>query len=152
MGAMVASTGRILLALAVLMTLPGCVPSRHQLDPYSEEGPEARQIEAEARLRCVARRGAEHTPEAAFVTDACSMWPNSVWVDCCVHHDMDYWCGGSAEDRKRSDRALRACVSDAGRPRTSALMYWGVRAGGPPWMPMSHRWGYGWPWPRGYDD
>jgi len=26
----------------------------------------------------------------------------------------------------------------------------GVRVGGTPYLPTRFRWGYGWPWPRGY--
>jgi hypothetical protein len=26
----------------------------------------------------------------------------------------------------------------------------GVRIGGTPYLPTRFRWGYGWPWPRGY--
>jgi hypothetical protein len=26
----------------------------------------------------------------------------------------------------------------------------GVRVGGSPYWPTRYRWGYGWPWPRGY--
>ena len=29
-------------------------------------------------------------------------------------------------------------------------MYLGVRAGGSPYWPASYRWGYGWPYGRGY--
>ena len=31
-------------------------------------------------------------------------------------------------------------------------MLTGVRIGGSPYFPTSYRWGYGWPYPRGYQD
>ena len=71
------------------------------------------------------------------------MWFDRTWDQCCVDHDIAYWCGGSAEERKQADRALRACV-DALTPSWLAwTTYLGVRIGGHPLFPVHYRWGFG---------
>jgi len=50
-----------------------------------------------------------------------------------------------------ADQTLRACVAKQSESGVIAtLVYWGVRVGGNPWLPAYWRWGYGWPWGRGY--
>ncbi len=68
-----------------------------------------------------------------------------------MEHDIDYWCGGSAEDRRRADRELRDCVSQVAGGVLPGMMRAGVRVGGAPWYPVPWRWGYGWDYCRGYD-
>jgi hypothetical protein len=34
------------------------------------------------------------TPTRAFLTDGCSWWPDGAWQECCVTHEIAYWCGG----------------------------------------------------------
>jgi len=94
---------------------------------------------------------------APFTTDGCSLFPdrslisNADWCDCCVAHDLAYWRGGTAEERTDADRRLRECVAGAtGNTRLAELMYAGVRSGGGPYFLTPYRWGYGWPWGRGY--
>lgn len=93
---------------------------------------------------------------APFMSDGCSAFPDgtsaqkTLWLKCCTEHDYDYWKGGSAEQRLASDRALKQCVAKAGEPTIAALMLAGVRVGGSPYLPTDFRWGYGWPFPRGY--
>lgn len=73
------------------------------------------------------------------------------WRDCCVAHDVVYWRGGTSDERLGADEALRACVLARTQDAPLAwLMYRGVRAGGVPWLPTTYRWGYGWPFGRGY--
>ncbi len=91
------------------------------------------------------------TPPYPFTTDGCSMWPNDGWVDCCVEHDIAYWCGGTSDDRQRADAALRDCVAKDHSATLAWMMYWGVRVGGVPWQPFPWRWAYGWDCCRGYD-
>jgi hypothetical protein len=93
---------------------------------------------------------------APFTTDGCSVFPDgtlqqqSLWVECCIRHDLAYWQGGSYAARLAADEALRACVAAVGEPEIAAVMLAGVRVGGSPYFPTTYRWGYGWPWPRGY--
>lgn len=94
---------------------------------------------------------------APFTTDGCSLFPdrslisNDDWCDCCIAHDLAYWRGGTAEERADADRQLRDCVARAtGNTRLAELMYAGVRTGGGPYFLTTYRWGYGWPWGRGY--
>lgn len=106
-----------------------------------------------------------HTSQAnelkPFTTDGCSLWmdgtleqPN-LWRHCCVAHDLDYWMGGSEEQRKKSDENIQACVNEAQGSGMATYMYKNVRWGGSPYWMNYYRWGYGWDyldglWPRGY--
>lgn len=96
-----------------------------------------------------------------FATDGCSLWidgppgnPN-LWRHCCVAHDLAYWIGGTKEQRKQADEAMKQCIKDAQQPLIASHTYNSVRMGGGPYWPSSYRWGYGWSyldgsWPRGY--
>lgn len=91
-----------------------------------------------------------------FTTDGCSVFPdgtteqNALWIECCIRHDFAYWQGGTALDREQADSALQQCVADLGKKDISSLMHFGVRMGGSPFYPTWYRWGYGWPYLRGY--
>lgn len=95
------------------------------------------------------------TPPSAFATDGCSLFPDRLpggpdWRGCCVSHDLAYWRGGSADDRLDADRALKACVGEQAHPWLGSFMYAGVRMAGGPSLPTPFRWGFGWPYGRGY--
>jgi hypothetical protein len=109
-------------------------------------------IAREAREQCTAQRGVGRLPPHEFTTDGCSLFPDGQWRHCCVAHDKQYWCGGTAGQRAQADAILGACVAEASSPWMGGLMRLGVRVGGVPWLPFWFRWGYGWPWPRPYDD
>jgi protein tyrosine phosphatase (PTP) superfamily phosphohydrolase (DUF442 family) len=92
-----------------------------------------------------------------FSSDGCSLFPDGTirdrtkWCDCCLGHDIAYWQGGTSEERKKADEALRACVLDRTKNKNLAeTMYLGVRAGGHPAFPAWYRWGYGWPYGTDY--
>jgi hypothetical protein len=91
-----------------------------------------------------------------FTTDGCSRFPDgtptqqTLWLACCTAHDRAYWQGGTYQERYQADLVLRRCVAKVGEPGIAALMLAGVRVGGSPLWPTRFRWGYGWPWPRGY--
>ena len=91
-----------------------------------------------------------------FTTDGCSVFPDgtvkqqSLWVNCCIRHDLAYWKGGSHNDKLIADQALSSCVASVGEPEIAQIMLAGVRVGGSAYFPTSYRWGYGWPFPRGY--
>lgn len=93
---------------------------------------------------------------APFTTDGCSAFPDGtsaqadLWQDCCARHDIAYWMGGSRAQRGQADSDLQACVESAGEPQIAALMLAGVTVGGTPYLPTDFRWGYGWPFTRGY--
>jgi len=74
----------------------------------------------------------------------------TLWLSCCTEHDKAYWQGGTYRDRRKADEELRRCVANVGEPGIAALMLAGARVGGSPYWPTRFRWGYGWPWPRGY--
>jgi hypothetical protein len=146
----ICTAGRVVAAALVLLLCVACTPSRSTLKPpymlrgseYSEQ--ELRQIAAN---RCEVEESRAALPPAPFTTDGCTIWPDGKWTECCIEHDMAYWCGGSASERRRADNALRACVEERSGRVNAALMYFTVRVTGTPWLPIWWRWGYGYPWP-----
>jgi hypothetical protein len=139
-------SGSVWVATAVC----GCTPTRSLLrPPYDILGAEFSETELQdlAMNRCANAGPAGATlPPSRFTTDGCSLLPNGSWTECCVEHDMAYWCGGSKAMRRSADRSLQACVSSAGHPALSRLIYFGVRVGGSALAPAPWRWGYGHPW------
>jgi len=93
---------------------------------------------------------------APFVSDRCSLYPEGpvndkeAWCHCCVDHDLSYWMGGGEGDRQRADETLQQCVTQSGHSSVAAWMHLGVRSFGGPYWPTGYRWGYGWPYLRGY--
>lgn len=96
---------------------------------------------------------------APFSSDGCSGFidgsptEKSAWTHCCEIHDISYWAGvGGEEAHTKSDEDLKQCVSAAGYPNVGAIMYGAVRGMKIPntTMPLSFRWGYGWPNVMGY--
>jgi len=91
-----------------------------------------------------------------FTSDGCSLFPDgtikkqNLWLHCCIAHDIDYWQGGTKDQRLASDKRLRSCVARVGKSGIATLMLAGVRVGGTPYLPTSFRWGYGWTYPRFY--
>lgn len=92
-----------------------------------------------------------------FSSDGCSLFPDADlltdqdWCDCCLHHDVAYWKGGTEEQREQADNNLRDCVEEKTRnPVLASVMYEGVRVGGSPYFYNWYRWGYGWPYERKY--
>jgi hypothetical protein len=91
-----------------------------------------------------------------FTSDGCSAFPdgtikeNELWLECCQDHDYTYWKGGTYQERLTADKKLRECVTAVGEPIIANLMLAGVRVGGTPFLPTRFRWGYGWPFLRGY--
>lgn len=92
-----------------------------------------------------------------FTSDGCSLFPDGTfkdpgkWCSCCQDHDLSYWQGGSAEARNQADATLRDCVlARTNDSQLAETMYLGARVGGHPAFPAWYRWGYGWPYGRGY--
>jgi hypothetical protein len=132
----------------LLLATAGCAGAINTIGGHDEA--ELEQWAAHARELCIRRTGQK--PPHPFTTDGCTLAPDGAWQSCCVDHDMVYWCGGSAADRSVADGEFRRCVAEKGGPTRARIMYWGVRLGGTPWLPAYWRWGYGWPWPRGYTE
>lgn len=92
-----------------------------------------------------------------FESDGCSAFPNgtftqkNLWLDCCVEHDKAYWQGGTVAQRAGADQQLKSCVVGVDQPWIGNLMLAGVRVGGLPYWPTPFRWGFGWPYMRGYE-
>ena len=91
-----------------------------------------------------------------FISDGCSSFPDgtlehkNLWLQCCTAHDLAYWKGGTYLERVEADLKLEQCVATVGEPEIALLMLAGVRVGGTPYLPTKFRWGYGWPYFRGY--
>ncbi len=95
---------------------------------------------AEAEERCLQREG--ELPEKTFTSDGCTLVPDWKVLDCCIEHDMDYWCGGSEEERDLSDQIFGQCVRE--KSEIIGTLYWiGVRMGSALDLPTPWRWGYG---------
>jgi hypothetical protein len=134
------------LVLSAALALAACTPTRHAIQPYKDDPAAARALGAEAVAACRRTRGDE-LPPYGFTTDGCSLWIDGPWRQCCVDHDMAYWCGGTYAQRVAADRRMRECVADLGHPGIAGGMYYVVRLGGGSWWPFGWRWGYGWDWP-----
>lgn len=93
---------------------------------------------------------------APFKSDGCSAFPDgtfenkNLWLDCCIEHDKAYWVGGTQEQKNAADEKLKQCVAAIGQPEIADIMLKGVQVGGTPYLPTTFRWGYGWPFPRGF--
>ena len=92
-----------------------------------------------------------------FVSDGCSLFPDGTikdkekWKQCCIEHDMAYWQGGTKQDRINADIKLRDDIlRKTGNADLAKLVYNAVRTWGGPAFPSWYRWGYGWPYGRGY--
>ncbi len=91
-----------------------------------------------------------------FESDGCSAFPDGtleqrqLWLSCCTAHDYAYWMGGTYDEREEADLELERCVASVGEPEIAVLMLAGVRVGGTPYLPTRFRWGYAWPYLRGY--
>ncbi len=95
-----------------------------------------------------------------FETDGCSGNMSRIWrlvfghpppwEAHCIEHDMYYWRGGDSKARRQADLRLAAGVVQAGHPFMAMLMYYAVRIGGHPSLPLPWRWAYGRPKGRGY--
>ena len=82
-----------------------------------------------------------------FVSDGCSMWPDE-WKGkdfhkCCVIHDMEYWVGGSEEERFIADCRLAICVCRIAGVEMARVMLTGVEIGGGSHWHKSYSWGFG---------
>ncbi len=93
-----------------------------------------------------------------FTTDGCSLFPDGTfsdkakWQDCCIEHDIAYWQGGTEEDRLNADFELKRCIFErTGDSILAQTVYDAVRTWGSPLFPTWYRWGYGWPYGRGYE-
>lgn len=114
-------------------------------------------LTALALSSCVAVRPPGTAELVPFTSDGCTLFPDGTienrdkWCDCCQAHDLAYWQGGSADERQLADASLRDCVlKRTGDQNLAETMYIGVQAGGHPAFPTWYRWGYGWPYGRGY--
>jgi hypothetical protein len=129
----------------------GCATLDHSVEPYRSDPAAAAALEERAEAACRSMRADDDLPPRRFVTDGCSAWPDGSWVECCVVHDIPYWCGGTREQRRQADRTLRQCVANTHSGWLGNVMGLGVRAGGHPVVPARWRWGFGRDYPACYE-
>jgi hypothetical protein len=150
------ATGRISdpkLVLAVLCASLACSTTDHTPEPYRSDPVAGAELSARAAGFCVAENPDAPPPVKPFLTDGCSRVIDAEWnIDCCIEHDIRYWCGGSAEQREAADRAFGACVTGHSAAIVGEGMELGVRVGGHPVWPTGYRWGYGHEYSGGYPD
>lgn len=86
-----------------------------------------------------------------FVSDGCSVVPDSEpfsgndWLNCCIPHDINYWKGGTAAEKEKTDMAFKICLEKNKMGNwLSNIFYYGVSIGGTPDIKTTWRWGYGW--------
>ncbi len=109
-------------------------------------------------MSCALSPTADSLPQiTAFKSDGCSLFPdgtinnNKLWYECCFEHDLVYWRGGIKEEKQIADSKLRDCITEkTGNTILAKTMYIGVIIGGSAYFPTWYRWGYGWPYGRGY--
>jgi hypothetical protein len=137
---------------ALVLLQFGCAPTHHTPPPYRDDPESAARLEARADEMCETTRSEiDPPPSRPFVTDGCSSWPDGAsYVECCVEHDLRYWCGGSPSERRDADSEFGQCVSSGGSSGLGTMMRLGVRFGGHPIFPTHYRWGYGHPYRWGY--
>lgn len=87
-------------------------------------------------------------PPADFKDDGCTAFPDGDWHDCCFTHDKEYFRGGTAKERRASDKRLYQCVK--GKPGwhhaiIAPMMWMGVRLGGVEFLRAPFSWGFGQP-------
>lgn len=92
------------------------------------------------------------TPVYPYRSDDCSFAPDLDVGECCRAHDKVYWQGGTCEQRRAADAALRSCIVDKGRPALARVYHAAVRIAGSPLWPLPWRWGFGWPYGMGYSE
>jgi hypothetical protein len=138
------------LCLLLAAACVACTPMHSRIKPpYVVDGvtyDDEAGLQRYAAAQCSAGTADAPQPPHPFTTDGCSLWPDGAWRECCIVHDVSYWCGGPAT-RREADRRLRACVDERSGAVNPLLMYYGVRLGGSRWVPLPWRWGYGYPWP-----
>lgn len=141
---------QISLLLVIMITAVACTPMQSRIDPpYPFRGNEY----SEAKIQIIAAEQcgfSQITPAPSemnrFTTDGCSMWPDGKILECCIEHDIQYWCASTQISRKEADQALRDCAREHSGPANAFMVYWGSRMGAPSWLPFPWRWGYGYSW------
>lgn len=82
-----------------------------------------------------------------FSTDGCSCWPDK-WMGhdftkCCIKHDIEYWVGGTEDERLIADLELAICVTKISGATMARAMFFGTEFGGLPEWHQSYSWGFG---------
>jgi hypothetical protein len=130
-----------------------CTTAIHTPEPYRSDPVAGAALSKRAADYCEETNPGQPQPTKRFLTDGCSRFPDTSWnVECCIEHDIAYWCGGTPEQRKAADAAFGECVAGNSFGAMGNSMELGVRVGGHPLWPTHYRWGYGHAYSPGYPE
>ena len=91
-------------------------------------------------------------PPKAFVFDGCTLFPDTIaglsLSDSCLAHDIAYWTGGTAGEKKQADQLFKQSIKDQGLlgKMVGPVVYAGVVIFGDTWLTRQFdaNWGFGW--------
>ncbi|WP_413287658.1 hypothetical protein [Bdellovibrio sp. HCB337] len=84
-----------------------------------------------------------------FVSDGCSSSPDGFvpgveLLECCLAHDVEYWKGGTFEEKEKADADFKMCLDKKTLPVIADAYYESVKVGGLTELKAPWAWGYGW--------
>lgn len=84
-----------------------------------------------------------------FVSDGCSSSPDGFvegaeLLECCLIHDVQYWKGGTLEEKQQADAEFKMCLDKRTFPWMAQIYYQSVKVGGDADLGAPWAWGYGW--------
>lgn len=84
-----------------------------------------------------------------FVSDGCSSSPDGFvpgveLLECCIAHDIQYWKGGTYEEKEVADSEFKMCLYRKTLPVIADAYYESVKIGGLKELKAPWAWGYGW--------
>ncbi|KKM07717.1 hypothetical protein LCGC14_1731170 [marine sediment metagenome] len=139
--------------LFLVLFLPSCALTWHTAPRYRYDAGAAAELQGRAEAWCTEQGHPAGVPIRPFYTDGCTHWWDGYltnqWQEACVSHDIAYWCGGSAELRRKADGRLRDDVGGL----MGKIMWIGVRPLGHPSLPAGRsHWGFGTGYKLGYPE
>ena len=140
-------------AMGVACAAVACTTATHTLEPYRSDPAAGAALSKRAADYCEETSPDQPQPTKTFFTDGCSRFIDAEWnLECCIEHDIKYWCGGAPEQRKAADAAFGECVAENSAKAIGKGMELGVRVGGHPVRLTRYRWGYGHDYEAGYPE
>jgi len=117
----------------------------HTISPYREDEKKSKLLQDRAKKFCKDKHN--RIPTEEFYTDGCSLVPDGTWRECCITHDIEYWCGGSIELKFASDKRIADCVEKKSNKINGDIYQLGPGLFAWGFTPTWFRWGYGYTYP-----
>lgn len=97
------------------------------------------------------QKNGNHVPPNTFIYDGCTLAPEGLlgsdWSAACLMHDVVYWSGGTADEKKTADKTLYTGVRESGvaGALVAPFVYGAVRIFGDTWLTrlFDANWGFG---------